>query len=263
MAYSRYRRYRRRYYKNKSRYYRSKFSRYNTYKNRSAKSQAYQIYSLNKKLNNIEKRTKPEILYARRDAMFTENFRYQDVLQLWNHRILHITGPAGSGTDGQGVNLQNIITGQTCRLQGVKIWGELCRTSTSVVGVGGYVRFLAIQYKNCRQSGISMTDVFSDYDDSTAGAMTTSILTEPLKNHASAVGKILFNKVVTLNNTMVNNYPISLYIPAYKLRTWMNNSTDPVNKGDIDLIVIFGQNSTTTEIKFRLSLSCQVWYTDA
>ena len=245
MAYSRYRRYRRRYYKNKSRYYKSRFSRYNTYKNRSAKSQAYQIYSLNKRIDKIERRTKPEIAYARKDNMFTDNLRYQEAAQLWNHKILHLTGPNGNDTAGQGVNLQNVITGQTCRLQGIKVWGELCRTSNAVVGVGGYVRFLAVQYKQSRQSGISMTDIFSAYDDSADGAMTTTILTEPLKNHASTVGKILFNKVISLNNALISASRISLYIPASKLITWMNNSTDPINKGDVDLIVIYGQNTTT------------------
>lgn len=262
MAYNRYSK--RRFYKRRYRnYYKRKFSRYNTYKNRSAKSQASQIYALNRKIDRIEKRTKPEIKYARKDNLYTENFRYDNILQLWNHKILHLTGPASDVTTGQGVNLQNIISGQTCRLQGIKIWGELCRTDNAVTGLGGYARLLAIQYKNSRQSGFSMTDLFSNYDDGTAGAMTTSFLTEPLKNHASSVGKILFNKVVSLNNSLTNNYPISIYIPASKLLTWMSNSTDPINKGDVDLVVVFGQNATSVDVKFRISLNCQVWYTDA
>ena len=262
MAYPRYskKRYYRRKYKN---FYRRKFSRFNTYKNRSAKSQAYQIYSLNRRIDRIEKRTKPEIAYARKDNMFTDNLRWEDVTQLWNHKILHLTGPNGNETPGQGVNLQNVITGQTCRIQGIKIWGELSRTSSAVVSVGGYLRVLAVQYKQSRQSGLSMTDIFSAYDDSSAGAMTTSVLTEPLKNHASTIGKILFNKVISLNNTLINNAPISIYIPASKLITWMSNSTDPINKGDVDLVVIYGQNTTTDAAKFRVSMNVQVWYTDA
>lgn len=255
------RRYRRRNYRRRG--YRTRYSRYSTYRYRSAKAQARQIYGLNKKINRIEKRTKPEIYYARKDNLLTDNLRYSNVLQLWDHKILHLTGPANDVTDGQGVNLQKIINGQLCRLQGVKIWGELTRTTTSGVGIGGFVRFIAVQYKQSRQSGFSMTDLFSGYDDSTAGAMTTSILTEPFKNHVSTVGKILFNKVVSLNNSLTNNRAISLYIPASKLITWMNNSTDPVNKGDIDLAVIYGQNATTDEVKFRISLNLQVWYTDA
>lgn len=53
----------RRYYKKryKKRYNNKyKFSKYNTYKNRSSADQAYQIYSLNKKLNRYVKQTKPE-----------------------------------------------------------------------------------------------------------------------------------------------------------------------------------------------------------
>ena len=57
----------RRYYNSKRyskrRYYkrRRQFSRLNTYRNRSSKAQAYQIYSLNKKINRVYKLTKPEV----------------------------------------------------------------------------------------------------------------------------------------------------------------------------------------------------------
>lgn len=58
MAYRRYgkRSYKKRYYKRKR-----TFSRYNTYRHRSSKAQAYQIYKLNKKVNHVYKMTKPEL----------------------------------------------------------------------------------------------------------------------------------------------------------------------------------------------------------
>ena len=40
------------------------FSKYSTYKNRTSKAQAYQIYRLNKKINYIQHRTKPEVKIA-------------------------------------------------------------------------------------------------------------------------------------------------------------------------------------------------------
>lgn len=42
----------------------SKFSRYATYRHRSAKAQASQIYSLNKKINYVYKQTKPDIQFV-------------------------------------------------------------------------------------------------------------------------------------------------------------------------------------------------------
>lgn len=60
-----YKRYAKKYYKRK--FKKSKFSKYNTYKNRSAKSQANQIYTLNKKVNNIYKQTKKNTHFADMD----------------------------------------------------------------------------------------------------------------------------------------------------------------------------------------------------
>ena len=56
--------YHRRYYKKRNvgrRYKNRTFTRFNTYKNRSSKAQAYQIYKLNKKVNRVYKLTKPEV----------------------------------------------------------------------------------------------------------------------------------------------------------------------------------------------------------
>lgn len=56
-----YHRKQKKYYNRKRKNY--KFSKYNTYKHRSAKSQANQIYRLNKKVNSIYKQVKPDIQY--------------------------------------------------------------------------------------------------------------------------------------------------------------------------------------------------------
>lgn len=53
--------YRRRTYGKKKFYKKRTFSRFNTYRHRSSKAQAYQIYKLNKKLNYVYKMNKPEI----------------------------------------------------------------------------------------------------------------------------------------------------------------------------------------------------------
>lgn len=69
------------YYKGKKRYFRkyhkkrgSKFSKFNTYRKRSAKAQANQIYSLNKKINNMYRITKPRIFMADSDNYKFNNY---------------------------------------------------------------------------------------------------------------------------------------------------------------------------------------------
>lgn len=105
------RRYAKRYYKKKS-----TFSKYNTYKNRSAKSQAYQIYQLNKKVNRIEAKTRPEFKTGRKDEFLTLN-SYFTGNQLWTHGLAMITS-----ADGVNLHDEQIQKGLFCRLCGLTVW---------------------------------------------------------------------------------------------------------------------------------------------
>ena len=97
------------------------FSKYSTYKNRTSKAQAYQIYRLNKKINYIQNRTKPEVKIAplmqqsintavvntasRPDGIVLTNFVNEDATEV----------PAGSVK----------INGRFARMQSLKIAGTL------------------------------------------------------------------------------------------------------------------------------------------
>lgn len=77
------------------------FTRFNTYRKRSAKAQAYQIYRLNKKINTIERKTKPEI----KTLFSTYNFNVGDYC---NYTFGSLTRGQGLDFDGRLLRMQNI-----------------------------------------------------------------------------------------------------------------------------------------------------------
>lgn len=98
---------RRRYYRRRRGYRRGRryaISRYNTFRYRSSKAQANQIYRINKKVNRIERETKPEI------KTWLQSYSF-NVGDYCNYAF-------GSLTQGQ--NFQ--FDGRLCRMQNVNAW---------------------------------------------------------------------------------------------------------------------------------------------
>lgn len=79
-------------------------SRYNTFRYRSSKAQANQIYRINRKINNIEKRTKPEIKIIQN----TYNMSMSDF--------------CGENFGGMTTLLHNSIKGRIARVQDIHGW---------------------------------------------------------------------------------------------------------------------------------------------
>lgn len=240
------------------RYRKFRFSKYNTYKNRSAKSQAYQIYSLNKKINRLENKTKPEFKTGRKDDFMSLTTRYENVGQLWNHSIKLITS-----TDGVNFHSEDIQKGLFARLCGLTIWGNIVRTDPNATHTAGFLRLIITQYRQARSAGISMPDIFSGYNDSTFTNMTSVILKEPFKDHVTSTVKILSNRVYKLNNNDINNVPFKVTIPGRRLLNFSMNSTEDIAKGDICVIAIYGQDNTTSASAYKITMSCKICYTDA
>lgn len=234
-----------------------KFSRFNTYKNRSAKSQAYQIYQLNKKINRIEAKTRPEFKTGRKDAFIEVTTKYQ-TNELWNHTIK-------TATTDDGINLHSdeIQHGLFARLCGLTLWGNISRTLASATSVAGMVRIIVFQYRQARQDGVSMPDIFSGYNDGTGSSMTSSILKEPFKDHVSSTIKIITNRVYKLTNGDINNVPFKISIPGRRLLNFSMNSTENRARGDIGVCVIYGQSAQTTASAYKITMSAKLCYTDA
>lgn len=248
------RRYRRTNYRRR---YRTRYSRYSTYKNRSSKAQASQIYNLNKRINRIEYKTKPEIKVGRKDTFMLLTTRYENVRQLWNHSIKLITA-----SDGIDFHSDTVQKGLLCRLQGLTIWGNIQRIDPNATHTAGFLRLIVVQYRQARSAGISMPDIFSGYNDSTFTDMTSKVLKEPFKDHVTATVKILANRVYKLNNNDVNNLPFKVSIPGRKLINFSMNSTEDIAKGDICVIAVYGQDNITNSTAYKIDMSCKIAYID-
>lgn len=114
MPFRRYRRpnYRRRLYRRKS-----KFSRFSTYRNRSSKAQAYQIYSLNKKINRFARINKPETQVAQGNCITDSNgSSYTTVVnQSTDAMMWNIIPP----------NRFTTFNGKLSRIKDIKVYGQL------------------------------------------------------------------------------------------------------------------------------------------
>lgn len=239
------------------RYRKRTFSKYNTYKYRSAKSQAYQIYALNKKINRIENKTRPEFKTGRKDSFMTLTTPYESVRQLWNHSIKLITS-----TDGVNFHSADIQNGLFCRLCGLTIWGNILRTDSNATHTAGFLRVIVVQYRQARSAGISMPDLFSGYNDGATSDMTSVILKEPFKDHVASTVKIITNRVYKLNNNDINNVPFKITVPGRRLLNFSMNSTEDIAKGDICVVAIYGQDHTTTASAYKITMSAKICYTD-
>lgn len=249
-----------RYYKRRNyrrRYNRYRFSKFSTYKNRSSKAQASQIYRLNKKIDRLEYKTKPEFKVGRKDTFMSLTTRYENIRQLWNHSIKLITG-----SDGIDFHTDEIQKGLFCRLHGLTIWGNIVRTDPNATHTAGFLRLIITQYRQARSAGISMPDIFSGYNDSTFTDMTSTILKEPFKDHVSSTIKILSNRVYKLNNNDINNVPFKITIPGRRLINFAMNSTEDIAKGDICVVAVYGQDNITNTSAYKINMSCKICYTD-
>lgn len=106
MAYRR----RRRTYRRRRAPIKYRMTRYNTYRYRSSKAQANQIYRINRKVNNIEKRTKPEIKIAQN----TYNFSMSEY--------------CGEIFGGLTTLIHNSIKGRIARIQDVHGWFNIWKS---------------------------------------------------------------------------------------------------------------------------------------
>lgn len=227
------------------------FTRYNTYKNRSAKAQAYQIYSLNKKLNKIERRTKPEFKTALFNDAMTMNTAADASFQSTVYRIMK--HPVGSDT----FNFANQIDGLSCRLINLKCWGYLQKNAAATSNQA-YIRLVFAQVSKSRGANFLMNDCFENYTDNTA---TPSIIKAPLKDEITGTMRIIKNKIIRMPTdlTHIVNFRFNVKLPY----NYMNSRSDEVNKGEIVVFAVWGQGFTTSSAGYTCKLSFKLCYTDA
>lgn len=192
-----YRWYKKRYYKQRTNknYRNGKFTRYNTYRYRSAKSQATQIYNLSKRISKIENTTKPELLEYMPTA-YSQPITTQTNKNNWDVMdVFHVTDrTAGFGT---------VIKEDSARIYRIKIWGILQREIGASPPTNNYafdrdssvyIRLAIFQYQAAKATDVDTRSIF----DTTAGPKDFKA---PLKKGCLDHGRII--KVINLK---MDNY---------------------------------------------------------
>lgn len=254
-----YRFYKKRYYKSRyNRYRKQKFSRYNTYKNRSAKSQAYQIYSLNRRINKIEGNTKPECLEYEGQTQ-TYNISTSTNPNIWGTKTIYDITELGA-------RFGAVMKNQSCRINKIILWGTIERNTTSNTEIDrdccGYVRIAFIQYTAARYADIDPDTIF----ESTTGPTSFK---SPLLKGCNTHGRILrvFNIKISSQDPTTKPFKIVLR-PRYKIVRKPNdvNEMSTVRmKGGITACVIGlrESNGAAASETINLNIKSKVLYYDA
>lgn len=205
--------YGRKYYRRRTNYKKKKtkrtFSRFNTYKNRSAKAQAYQIYKLNKRVSAIQKATKPET-----------QVRYSKVYTSYDSSEGY-TASTGQATDSiifpvipprDFVNLQ----GRLARIKSVKLYGSFHSAYELVYPAA--VRLIFLQCKSVKVGLPTISEIVS-YTVGDNAAYEKG----PLRTGITSSYRILKSRTIKLTQPQIRHK--SFKISLKKVYNWRNEGT--------------------------------------
>lgn len=225
--------YKKQYYKRK--YYKRKnpLRKANIFSKRNAKNQAKQIYALNKKINMIEWKTKPEITTLS-GYMFQKPENRQPV-KTWQDKFALIEqGLLGSG------HLNYQIKGDMIRLQDITIYGQLSNEMFSYINptasnavmdvpLTGYLRLVVVKFDQNTQN--LPPTVFQSFQE---GVADMGLINGPLVRGASSCFKIIKDKVVKINASNPSKF-FRIKIKnagTYRISPHNPNQTTPFYKND-------------------------------
>lgn len=232
------------YYKKKYGYRKKKFTKFNLYKNRSSKSQAYQIYNLNKKINMIEKKTKPEIK--------------PDFINVFN--LSNLT-PAANAVLKRTYNFDfsSVIKGNLLRLQNICLYGNFNaydNNSSDTTTYTTYLRLIIVQAKTGGQA--PPTELLQNYNDMT---FTRS----PLCQGFSQTVKLIYDKLYYITNDRNSrNIKVNLKKRLDNIRRRLVDNSDPANPvyeydGNLYAYAYIGN---TNGSKITFNLNSKIMYVD-
>lgn len=214
------------------------FSKFSTYKNRTSSAQAYQIYRLNKKINYIQHRTKPEVKIApfiegvvetataniakRPNGFVLTNFVPEDTANV----------PAGSVK----------INGRFARMQSLKIIGTLTYSKALDSNVDMqrmpiYMRVVIVQLRSARTDEIRTDDIWSlTVGPGTAGADLGEYakMRAPLATGLARKCKVLSDKKYMLSDTRQS---VDIKTKLKYIKNWYSAPAEIHAKGEIVMFV--------------------------
>ena len=268
--YGNYRSYRRR----AKRYGKHTFSSFNLYKRRSSKAQAYQIYRLNKKMNAIQRATKPEtkILHWNNSEAVT-TYNAKGVL-LTSINLLNAT-PSISNTA-----LESVIDGRMARLNTLKflahlhyktnkqtVEGVVTDNTSSTAGISMteallspiLVRMLFVQTKTALSAAPDMSTIL----DTTSGLTSSR---GPLNDGAGRIIKVLKDKKVQITYT---NQSKLIRCKFNYLRNFYNDNNLLIPKGNLYCFLVvynpitISSGTVPDEHQVSIDYNIKLAYSDA
>lgn len=246
--------YGRKYYRKRTNYKKKStkrmFSRFNTYKNRTAKAQAYQIYKLNKRVSAIQKATKPET-----------QVRYGDIYTAYN-QTNSFTTTAADATKAlvfpvipprDFVNLQ----GRLARIKSVKVYGSFHSAYDLVYPAS--VRLIFLQCKSMK-IGIPTQDELIAFTNNDHAAFERG----PLRTGITSSYRILKTKTLKLTQPQMRHKTFKISLK--KVYNWRNEgvfSTIPIEtdfdvqqfpKGEIFCLALFSNTGFKSNSQSEFAL---------
>lgn len=243
---------------NKSRYRKFRkskkrtFSRFNTYKNRSSKHQAYQIYSLNKKIRGIERRTKPELIQEMPPA-YTATVSFTTASNSW-----YTT--AGQAHFTQDSWLQHVDQDEI-RINKLIVYGAFERESGTEGGpidtkASGFARIAILQTKQEKSTLLTPSSIFHSSEG-------TLDYRAPLMKGASTQDRILAVINLALTDEQLNMRTFKASIPLKRPLYRKPTASTGYGLGYLYAVCMFYTDGLATNVRYHLNMRSKVLYTDA
>lgn len=278
-----YHRKQKKYYNRKRKNY--KFSKYNTYKHRSAKSQANQIYRLNKKVNNIYKSVKPDIQYFDTKPVDVS----EPITTAKNGLIKYTTmfdlegWVNGDNPDGTPTGIQTfnqIMKGLQPGSERVRFLNGILnlqfskgRSSSLFTGTYGYTGPLRLDVYILQSKGpYAITNVSQLFTNVHGNDHPELFNNTPLTSGIWKYFYFLKHKVYTLNKTIDTSYQarIKFYPKIKTINTIVthNSSSGESSEGSspqghIYIVTRIWGDSQDVDAHFHYNYSCRFYFTHA
>lgn len=232
-AYRNFRRYRRKYAPKRT------FSSLSLYKKRTSKAQAYQIYRLNKKINRIQSRTKPEVKIAPLvQGSFTTPTN-ANTSRSSGYVMTNFVGEEATEIPAGYVK----INGRLARMQSMKITGTFAYTKNLTSNLDMqrmpcYLRIVIVQLRAARTDEIRTDDIWT-LTTEPAGAGTAlseyGKMRAPLATGLARKAKVLSDKKYMISDTRQS---VDIKTKLKFIRNWYSAPSEIHAKGEI---VMFSQ----------------------
>lgn len=268
-----YRRNKKLYYKRHAR--KRTFTRFNTYKNRSAKAQAYQIYALNRRVNNLRTATKPEMKEYITTQPFTGTSSIDNNWASINTLLVNPRLTFGDNLNGNSARLSKlIVSGLFARSNNVDLSSTVAPHQFDTFKYAGYVRIAVIYFPNAHTYTPDNTQFFQTKTPSNFNAHAEAFKA-PLIKGCGSKAMILKVKRYKITNANVNNVPIKFTVNLWKLNRFKpgyirNNEEGLENeRGSIfivgDILQDPGNQATQSSLsyQFDIELYTKLLYYDA